>query len=337
MPKGKPICLEVKRMVVTAFLEGKNVDSISRQFVLPSYTVSKIISRYRERGHIEKMPKSGRPRKTTFWMDRRIKRISQRDPWLSGPRIVAEIPELDVSPRTVQRRLVEAKLYSRRPAKKPLVSERNRRARLEFARLHLHWTVQDWKKILFSDETRYKIFNSDGMRRVRRPINKRFHPKYVTPTIKHGKGSVFLWGCFSWGGVGPLHFIDGIMDRLVYRDILQNVMLPYAEWEMPLRFVFQQDNDPKHTSRLVQNWFDENNVQVLQWPAQSPDLNPIENLWEEVERGIPTTNFPNKQSLIDKINEVWTNLPIITTQNLISSMPRRCQKVISNNGYPINY
>lgn len=234
MPKGKPICVELKQMVVNAFLEGKSMATISRQFLLPKYSVSKIISRYNERGHVEKMPKSGRPRKTTLWMDRRIKRISQRDPWLSGPRIIAEIPELEVSPRTVQRRLVEAKLYSRRPAKKPLVSERNRLARLEFVRRHLNWTVQDWKKILFSDETRYKIFNSDGMRRVRRPVNTRFHPKYVTPTIKHGQGSVFLWGCFSWSGVGPLHFIDGTMDRLVYRDILQNVMLPYAEWEMPL-------------------------------------------------------------------------------------------------------
>lgn len=288
-------------------------------------------------GHLENLPKSGRPRKTTIWTDRRIKRISQNDPWMSAPRIIAEIPEIMVSSRTVQRRLVDAKLFSRRPAKKPLISARNRVARLEFARRHLNWTVDEWKKVLFSDETRYKIFNSDGMKRVRRPINTRFNPKYVTPTVKHGKGSVFLWGCFSWNGVGPLNFINDIMDRFVYRDIMQNVMLPYAEWEMPLRFIFQQDNDPKHSSRVVQEWFQENNVRVLQWPAQSPDLNPIENLWEEVERGIRTQMFPNKQSLVNKIIEVWTSLPENTVQNLIASMPRRCRQVINNNGYSINY
>lgn len=337
MPRGIPISKELKQRVVNAFLEGKRQSAISRQFVLPSYSVSKIISYYNERGHLENLPKSGRPRKTTIWMDRRIKRISQNDPWKSAPRIIAEIPEIIVSPRTIQRRLVEAKLFSRRPAKKPLISGRNRLARLAFARRHLHWTVDEWKKVLFSDETRYKIFNSDGMKRVRRPINTRFNPKYVTPTVKHGKGSVFLWGCFSWNGVGPLHPINDTMDRFVYRDIMQNVMLPYAEWEMPLRFIFQQDNDPKHSSRIVQEWFQENNVRVLQWPAQSPDLNPIENLWEEVERRIRTQMFPNIQSLLNKINQVWINLPENTVQNLIASMPRRCRQVINNNGYSINY
>ncbi|EFA13389.1 Transposable element Tc1 transposase-like Protein [Tribolium castaneum] len=127
------------------------------------------------------------------------------------------------------------------------------------------------------------------------------------------------------------------MDRFMYRDILQDVMLPYVEWEMPLRFIFQQDNDPKHTSALVSEWIQNNNIHVLQWPAQSPDLNPIENLWEEVERRIRIQRFPNKQSLIDKIKEVWSNLDENVIQKLISSMPRRCQKIILNNGYAINY
>lgn len=337
MPRGIPISKDLRQRVVNAFMDGAKQVDISKQFVLPRYSISKIISLYSDRGHLEKLPKSGRPKKTTILTDRRIKRIATNDPWKSAPRIIAEIPEITVGIRTVQRRLVDAKLFSRRPAKKTLISVRNRAARLAFARRHLNWTVDDWKKVLFSDETRYKIFNSDGMRRVRRPINTRFNPKYVTPTIKHGKGNVMLWGCFSWNGAGPIHFINETMDRFVYRNIMQNVMLPFAEWEMPLRFIFQQDNDPKHSSQVVQQWFRENNVRVLQWPAQSPDLNPIENLWEEVERRIRTQMFPNKQSLIDKISEVWTNLPENVIKKLIESMPRRCQQVIHNNGYSINY
>jgi hypothetical protein len=87
---------------------------------------------------LDKIPKSERPRKTTILMDRRVKRMSQNDPWLPAPRIIAEIPEILVSPRTIQRRLIQAKLFSRRPVKKPLVSRRNRLARLAFAREHIN-------------------------------------------------------------------------------------------------------------------------------------------------------------------------------------------------------
>ena len=100
-------------------------------------------------------------------------------------------------------------------------------------------------------------------------------------------------------GVGPLNFINDIMDQFVYRDIMQNVMLPYAEWKMPLRFIFQQDNDWEHFSRVVLEWFQENNVRVLQWPVQSSDLNPSENFWEKVERGIRTRNV-SKYTIFDK-------------------------------------
>ncbi|EFA12183.1 Transposable element Tcb2 transposase-like Protein [Tribolium castaneum] len=135
---GTPIGKELKERVIDAFLNNEKQADIARRFQLPKYSVSKIIIRYNERGHLNNNPKSGRPQKTTINMDRRIKRISENDPWKSASKIIAEIPEVGVSTRTIQRRLVAAKLFSRRPAKKPLISERNRRARLQFAREHLN-------------------------------------------------------------------------------------------------------------------------------------------------------------------------------------------------------
>jgi hypothetical protein len=110
----------------------------------------------------------------------------------------------------------------------------------------------------------------------------------------------------------------GNMDRFHYRDILNRVMLPYAEWNMPLRFVFQHDNDPKHALLLVREWLQENLIRVMEWPSQSPDLNPIEHLWEEVERRIKCQN-KNKNELMEKIQEVWNEIPQITLDKLIDS------------------
>lgn len=201
----------------------------------------------------------------------------------------------------------------------------------------MHWTVRDWNKVLFSDESKFNIFGSDGRQYVRRPKGKRLDPKYVSSTVKHGGGNVMVWGCFSGYGMGPVRNIIGNMDRYKYLEILEEVMLPYAEWELPLKFVFQHDNDPKHTAKIVKEWFITNKVRVLKWPAQSPDLNPIENLWDYVDKSIRDKHISNKSNLFAEIENAWQRVDKNLISNLISSMPKRCQEVISNKGYWTKY
>ena len=97
---------------------------------------------------------------------------------------------------------------------------------------------------------------------VRKPPDSAYKPQYTIKTVKHGRAKINIWGCFSYYGVGPIYKTDGIMDQDIYLQILQNTMLPYAEEDMPLRWVYMQDNDPKHTSRRVKSWFIENKVAV---------------------------------------------------------------------------
>ena len=119
-----------------------------------------------------------------------------------------------------------------------------------------------------------------------------------------------IWGCFSYYGVGPIYRIPGIMDQFEYIRILEEVMLPYAEEEMPLRWTFQQDNDPKHTSKRAKAWFQMNRIQLMEWPAQSPDLNPIENLWADLKSAVHEAKPRNKEELWNTVQLTWAAIPV---------------------------
>ena len=150
---------------------------------------------------------------------------------------------------------------------------RHRKARLRFATAHGDKDHTFWRNVLWSDETKIELFDHNDHRYVWRKKRETCKPKNTIPTVKHGDGSIMLWGCFAAGGTGALHKIDGIMRRGIYVDILKQHQLNLGR-----KWVFQMDNDSKHTSKVVAKWLKDNKVKVLEWPLQSPDLNPIENL-----------------------------------------------------------
>ena len=146
-----------------------------------------------------------------------------------------------------------------------------------------------------------------------------------------------VWGCFSLKGTGPLHRIDGRMDAEMYKTIIKDVYLPWARKVHGRKAIFQQDRDPKHTSHLVQDFFSVRKMTVLDWPSQSPDLIPIENLWEESERHVQQKNATSKHQKFEILKEEWAKIDLDTLKKLVESMPARCADVLRNKGYPIKY
>ena len=141
-----------------------------------------------------------------------------------------------------------------------------------------------WDDVIFCDETKMMLFYNDGPSRVWRKPLSALEKQNIIPTIKFGKMSLMMWGCISSHGVGKLAFIESTMNAVQYLDILKTNLKASAEKFVLFsnnkpNFKFYQDNDPKHKEYNVRNWLLYNCGKVIDTPPQSPDLNPIENLW----------------------------------------------------------
>ncbi len=127
------------------------------------------------------------------------------------------------------------------------------------------------------------------------------------------------------------------MDKVIYRDILETQMLRYTKGNMPRGWILQQDNDPKHTYNLVKDWFKSKKIRLLEWPPQSPDLNPIEQLWEELDRRCKGQNTTIPAQKLEILQREWANTPKEKLTKLVDLMPDRYKAAIAAKGFPTKY
>ncbi|KAK3541172.1 hypothetical protein QTP86_016236, partial [Hemibagrus guttatus] len=148
---------------------------------------------------------------------------------------------------------------------------------------------------------------------------------------KAGMGNKTIAKQLGEKGTGQLHRIKGTMDRAMYRQILGENLLPFLK--MGHGWVFQDDNDPKHTAKETKEWLRKKHIKVLEWPSQSPDLNPIQNLWRELKVRVAKCQPRNLNDLEMICKEEWDKIPPEMCANLVANYKKRLTSVIANKGF----
>lgn len=316
---------------------GMSYKAIGRQLGYHYTVISRLVRKHAATQDVKDRSRSGRPSVTTQREDRSLGRLVRRNPFAASTCLKQQwLPGRNLSARTVRNRLKAAGLRSRRVIKRPMLDDRHRRDRLAWCRARQNWNLRTWRRIHWSDESRFLLHVTDGRTRVWRHQNTAYTPRNIVPTVPFGGGSVMVWGCISHDCKLDLVTINGNLNGEKYtRDVLTPVVVPHFE-NHPLesRPVFMDDNARPHRSRAVRAYLENEAVTTLPWPARSPDLNPIEHLWDQLGRRLQALEPPpqNLQHLEAQLHREWRQITLQQIRRLTGSMRRRVAAVIHANG-----
>ena len=291
---------------------------------------------YVNTGSVRDRPRPGIRRVTTLRDDRVITLTHLRNRFLPA---TVTARQLGITAQTVRNRLRQQNvpIRARRPYTGQIMRPHHKVARLAWAQRHLHWTRYQWNHVVFSDESRFNVSHADGRVRVYRRRNERFADCCIRERERLGGGGVMVWGGIMGGVKTDLVIVQGHLNAQGYINILNNHLLPFIQTHGP-GITFQQDNATPHTARITNNFFAQNNVNVLPWPAVSPDLNPIEHIWDELGRRVRANHqINNVNDLIQALQVEWQALPNALIRRYINSMRNRILECIRKNGGHTRY
>uniref|UniRef100_A0A3B3HTK7 Tc1-like transposase DDE domain-containing protein n=1 Tax=Oryzias latipes TaxID=8090 RepID=A0A3B3HTK7_ORYLA len=319
MGESKELSKDLCNLIVAKHTEGIGYRRISKLLKVPVSTIGAIIRKWKEHGITINLPWPGAPPKI-------YRHRSQNNHQKGSPTAQDHSWRASERPGISRNRCFNCHgLHARTPRKTPFLKKKHVEARLEFATQHLDKPMTFWEKILWSDETKTELFGCHKTH-VWRKNGTAHHPQNTIPTVKFGGGSIMAWGCFSACGTGRLHIIEGIMTGEKYGDILdQNLLSSARLLKVKRGWIFQQDNHPKHTAKVTLNWFKKKKIKLLEWPSQSPDLNPIENLWKELKIRVHRRDPRNLEDLKAVCVDEWAKITPEQCIPLLSPYRRRLE------------
>jgi len=308
------------------------VKAVAKEVKCAKNTVQYWLKRWKDSKDLTDAKRTGRPRSTTEKVDQRIVDLANNEKVTTTHNIqrVLKRQNVQISQETIRRRLKECGAKFSLPISKPLLTERHRQKRFQWAQ---SMNDMDWNRVIFSDETTIRlnqlkrcVWNLPGRRKVSRTVK---HPVKVN-----------VWGCFSCNGFGRIYCFRENLKADLLCKVYKRCLLPTARDHFgrnSMNWEFQEDNDPKHLSKLAKEWKTKHRIQRMDWPSMSPDINPIENVWKLLKMNLANKNLRTYKSLVSAIKKEWKAFPKDLTTNLVRSMKNRVSDVISNNGDFIMY
>uniref|UniRef100_A0A3B1K6C0 Tc1-like transposase DDE domain-containing protein n=1 Tax=Astyanax mexicanus TaxID=7994 RepID=A0A3B1K6C0_ASTMX len=310
MAPTREMSLETKERIVKLLEEGNSSRMVAKDVGCSQSAVSKIWTKYKQHGMVVKAKRTGRPRKTSKRQDKQLKHK-----W--------EEAGANVCDRTVRNRLKEMGFQYRKAKRKPSLTPKHKRTRLQWAKERQSWTVDDWMKVIFSDESRICIGQGDHAGTFVWCRSSEIYEEACLKKTTKFPQSLMIWGCMS---------------GKVYIDILDSFLIPSIEQMFgDNEIIFQDDNASCHRAKTVKAFLGERHIQSMSWPANSPDLNPIENLWWKLKKMVHKKAPTCKADLATAIKESWHQIDAEYCLSLIKSMPQRLKAVIKAKGGATKY
>ncbi|GFX87060.1 transposable element Tcb2 transposase [Trichonephila clavipes] len=329
--------------IIRKIEEGRKITDVAREFDIAHSVVSRLWKSFKTTGMCSGQHGGGRVRCTTPAEDRYIVLSAKRNRRTTAQQVANQFLAASgkqISRKTVSRRLRGGGLYARRPVVCVPLTRQHHTARLQWCREHHNWTEQDWACVLFSDESRFSLSSDCRRQLIWRESGTAYHPENIQEKHRYPTCCIMVWAGIMINGRTRLDvFANGTMTGQRYND---EVLLPHVRLfrgAVGDKFVFMDDNATFHRTLAVQDCLDSEGIQRLVWPARSPDLNPIENVWNALGRQVAGRNYPptNKNTLIRALTQEWDKLPQQLLDKVVQSMVRRVECCITLHGGHITY